>query len=114
MKALKVGVIAAAIGFLSTGCGGGSEWAGDVTFKVTRLNPASESMGKAVPPYANLEIDQEEPRSIEPISTRIADLDQLPDGVEVGDVVVCGVRQTDRSGFDQEGVRTDVGPCRAG
>ncbi|MBB5954569.1 hypothetical protein FHS29_001139 [Saccharothrix tamanrassetensis] len=113
MKALKVGVVVAAMGFLLAGCGGGKEWEGEVTFKVTRLNPASESMGKTVPPYANLEIDQDEPGSVEPIGTRIADLDRLPEGVRVGDVVVCRVRQSDESGFDQEGVRTDVGPCRS-
>ncbi|MFD0201835.1 MULTISPECIES: hypothetical protein [Saccharothrix] len=37
---------------------------------------------------------------------------QFPEGIKVGDRAVCSVRQSDQSGFDQEGVQTDVGPCR--
>ncbi|GAA1345058.1 hypothetical protein [Saccharothrix algeriensis] len=107
MKAAKAVPVLLAVGALLVGCGG-DEWSGEVRFQVTRLNPASG----AQPAYANLEIDQEEPKSIEPVSTRIADLDRLPAGVAVGDAVVCRVRQSDESGFDQRGVRTEVDSCR--
>ncbi|MEV0676720.1 hypothetical protein AB0I60_09370 [Actinosynnema sp. NPDC050436] len=113
MKALRALVVVAVSGTVLAGCGGGKDWKGDVAFTVTKVNPGYESTGKTRPPYANLEIDQPEPKSVEPISTRVADLDQLPDGVQAGDKVVCEVRQSDESGFDQQGVRTDVGPCKA-
>ncbi|MEU6150845.1 hypothetical protein ABZ816_12680 [Actinosynnema sp. NPDC047251] len=112
MKALKAVVVVAVSGSLLVGCGN-KDWEGDVAFKVTKVNPGYESMGQIRPPYANLEIDQDEPKSIEPISTRVADLDQLPEGVAAGDLVTCEVRQTDESGFDQKGVRTDVGSCKS-
>jgi hypothetical protein len=69
-------------------------------------------MGETKPAYANLEIDQDQPDSIEQISKKAANLDQFPEGIKAGDLVVCSVRQSDKSGFDQEGVQTDVGPCR--
>ncbi|MBW4715703.1 hypothetical protein [Saccharothrix obliqua] len=114
MNALKLISAIALSGFLLAACGsGGKEWEGDVAFKVTRLNPSQDSMGRTEPPYANLEIDQDEPKSLEPISTRIANLDQLPDGVRVGDRVTCKVKQSDQSGFDQRGVQTTVTSCRS-
>ncbi|MFI9006924.1 hypothetical protein ACIGNX_06810 [Actinosynnema sp. NPDC053489] len=112
MKALKACVAVLAVATLLAGCGG-SEWSGEVDFKVVRVNPAYESMGETKPAYANLEIDQDQPGSIERITTKAVDLDRLPGGVGVGDLLRCSVRQSDASGFDQEGVQTEVGPCRS-
>lgn len=112
MKALKLGVVVAAVGMLLTACGG-EEWEGEVAFKVSRLNPGYESAGRTRPPFANLDIDQDEPAgSVESISSRAVDLDKLPQGVAVGDLVTCKVRQWDKSGFDQEGVQTELTDCR--
>ncbi|MFI9811137.1 hypothetical protein [Saccharothrix variisporea] len=112
MKALKLGVVVAAVGMLLAACGG-EEWEGEVAFKVTQLNPGYESSGRTRPPFANLTIDQDEPKSVEKIDQRTADLDQLPQGVKVGDRVLCKVRQSDKSGFDQEDPQTEVRDCRA-
>ncbi|MCE6995727.1 hypothetical protein LZG04_13075 [Saccharothrix sp. S26] len=110
MKALKACVAVLAVGALLAGCG--SDWAGEVNFKVVQVNPPYESMGQTKPAYANLEIDQDQPGGLERIGKKSADLDQFPEGIEVGDLVVCSVRQSDRGGFDQEGVQTEIGPCR--
>ncbi len=110
MKALKACVAVLSAGALLAGCS--SEWSAEVDFKVVKINPSYESMGETKPPYVNLEIDQDQPGGIEQIDKKSADLDQFPEGIEVGDLVVCSVRQSDRSGFDQEGVQTEVGPCR--
>ncbi|PSL55074.1 hypothetical protein B0I31_10531 [Saccharothrix carnea] len=110
MKALKACLATLAVGTLLVGCS--SEWSGEVDFKVLKINPAYESMGETKPSYVNLEIDQEQPGGIEQLSKNSADLDQFPEGIKVGDLVVCSVRQSDQSGFDQEGVQTVVGPCR--
>ncbi|WP_033436431.1 hypothetical protein [Saccharothrix sp. NRRL B-16314] len=112
MKVLKACAVVLAVGTVLAGCGS-SEWSGEIRFKVVRVNPAYESMGETKPPYVNLEIDQDQVDSIEQITKNAADLDQFPEGIKVGDLVVCSVRQSDKSGFDQEGVQTDVGPCRA-
>ncbi|WP_447004753.1 hypothetical protein ACRAKI_35110 [Saccharothrix isguenensis] len=111
MKALKACVAVLAVGALLVGCGG-REWSGDVDFEVVKINPAYESMGETKPAYANLEIDQDQPGSVEQITKKAVDLDRLPDGIKAGDLVTCSVRQSDNSGFDQKGVQTDVGPCR--
>ncbi|WP_367134305.1 hypothetical protein [Saccharothrix sp. HUAS TT1] len=111
MKALKACVAVLAAGALLVGCGAG-EWSGDVDFKVVKINPGYESMGETKPSFVNLEIDQEQPDGIEQITRTAADLDQFPEGIAVGDLVVCAVRQSDESGFDQEGVQSGIGPCR--
>ncbi|MFJ6670751.1 hypothetical protein ACIQMJ_06540 [Actinosynnema sp. NPDC091369] len=110
MKALKACVAVLAVGTLLVGCS--SEWSGEVDFKVVKINPPYESMGETKPSYVNLELDQDQPGGIERIDKKSADLDRFPEGIKVGDLVVCTVRQSDQSGFDQEGVRTEVGPCR--
>ena len=55
---------------------------------------------------------EDQPGGGEQITKTAADPDQFPEGIKAGGLVVCSVRQSDRSGFDQEGVQTVVGPCR--
>ncbi|MEU5691329.1 hypothetical protein [Actinosynnema sp. NPDC020468] len=102
-----------ATGVLLTACGGGA-YSGELAFRVTAVNPESESMGRTEPAYVNLEIDQDvadERDLLEIVRTQRADLDQLPTGVKVGDRVQCHVNQSDDSGFDQKGVQTEVTHC---
>ncbi|MEU4806712.1 hypothetical protein [Actinosynnema sp. NPDC023587] len=110
MKALKTSVAVLAVGFLLAGCG--SDWTGDVRFTITRIAPARESMGEVKQPFVVLELDQEQPDGIPEITTEGADLDQFPDGVEVGDAVVCAVRRSDDNGLDGVEAKQTVGPCR--
>ncbi|GAA3880626.1 hypothetical protein GCM10022243_51550 [Saccharothrix violaceirubra] len=110
MKLLRLLPLVALV-FLLVGCS--SEWEGDVRFKVTKLNPGFTSSVQVQAPYANLEIDEAEPKStLEPVSKKAVDISDLPEGVQVGDVVICHVSQHDKSGFDQQGVQVKLDQCR--
>ncbi|CCH35452.1 hypothetical protein ABZ816_12685 [Actinosynnema sp. NPDC047251] len=110
MKALKAVVVVAVSGSLLVGCG--SDWTGDVRFKVTRIAPARESMGEAKKPFVVLELDQEQPDGIPEITTEGADSDQFPADIKVGDVVVCTLHRSDDNGLDGVEAKQTVGPCR--
>jgi co-chaperonin GroES (HSP10) len=101
-----------AIVLLLAGCA--REWDGDLTFKVTKLTPASTTKsGDVDPPYVNLDLDQAEPDSVTALGKKHgADLDQFPSDVKVGDQVVCQVNQYDENGFDGGNVKVTIGPCR--
>lgn len=109
----RLGIALLALGFLLTGCS--SEWQGEVRYKVLSLHESYESIpGSVKPAYARLEIDGAEPQgAVEPVSPAVADLDKLPEGVAVGDVVVCPVRQYDENSYDGKGTEVTVGPCTA-
>ncbi|GGP80911.1 hypothetical protein GCM10010185_63570 [Saccharothrix coeruleofusca] len=99
-----------ALGFALAGCG--SEWEGEVRFEVTRIAPPYESMGERKPEHVVLALDQEVPDSVRGLQTTGADIDQFPEGVAVGDRVLCRVRQSDDNGLDGVDPTTTVGPCR--
>ncbi|MFD1148685.1 hypothetical protein [Saccharothrix hoggarensis] len=112
MKAFKACVAVVAAGVLLAGCG--SEWEEDVRFKVTRITPEREvTPGNMAPPHVVLALDQDDPDGLVPLTTAGADIDQFPDGIEAGDVVVCKVRQVEANNLDGLGAETTVGPCRA-
>lgn len=106
----RVCVAVLALGSLLAGCG--SEWEGDVRFKVTRIAPPYESLGEPKPALVVLALDQELPDSAPRIENAGVDADQAPEGVEVGDPLVCRVRQSDDNGLDDVDAEIAVGPCR--
>ncbi|GAA0226977.1 hypothetical protein GCM10010492_26580 [Saccharothrix mutabilis subsp. mutabilis] len=109
MKALKLGVVVAAVGLVLVGCG--SEWEGDVRLKVVRIVP--DPTGKAAT-RVGMELDESQDKAKAPhTGTYGADLDQLPKDVKVGDVVTCTVKRSDDNGFDGVDPKLSVGPCRA-
>ncbi|WP_158847104.1 hypothetical protein [Saccharothrix deserti] len=111
MKALKACVAVLAVGTLLVGCS--SEWEEDVQFKVTRITPETEvTPGRTSPPRAVLALDQEDPKGLVALNTASADLDQFPDGIKAGDVVICKVRQVEANNLDGLGAESTVGPCR--
>ncbi|MFF5094169.1 MULTISPECIES: hypothetical protein [Actinosynnema] len=104
----RLGIALLALGFLLSGCS--SEWQEDVRFKVIELHPAAENKaGELQKPYARMVIDQAEPKWLGP---KAIDLDQLPVGLEVDDVLVCSVRRYDDNGFDDVEAKVTVGPCK--
>ncbi|XVS64226.1 hypothetical protein ACQPYE_39290 [Actinosynnema sp. CA-299493] len=111
MKALKACLATLAVGTLLVGCG--AEWEEEVRFKVTRITEATEvTPNRTLPARAVLELDQEDPGAIVSIPSAGADLDQFPAGVEVGDAVICKVRQVEDNNLDGVEPKTEVGPCR--
>jgi co-chaperonin GroES (HSP10) len=101
-----------AIVLLLAGCA--RQWEGDLKFKVTRIGTPSEStVGNPVPARVSLDLDQDEPNSVTALGKQhVADLDQFPSDVKVGDQVVCKVKQSDENGFDGGNVKVVIGPCK--
>ena len=112
MKALKACVAVLAVGTLLVGCS--ADWEEEVRFKVTRITPETEvTPNRTLPPRAVLELDQDDPGGIVTIKTVSAELDQFPDGIKAGDVVICKVRQVEDNNLDGLAPETEVGPCRS-
>ncbi|QFZ23709.1 hypothetical protein [Saccharothrix syringae] len=106
MKALKACAAVLAAGALLVGCG--DEWSGELRLKVVRVvDPNNGS-----PTRVAMELDGDQPDAPH-TGTYGADLDRLPEGVAVGDVVVCTVTKTDENGLDGVDPEYRVGPCRA-
>ncbi|GAA3460789.1 hypothetical protein ACFFSW_33795 [Saccharothrix longispora] len=111
MKALKACVAVLAVGSLLVGCG--SEWEDDVRFKVIEISPRTNlTRTETIGNHFRLELDQEKPDSVAPFSHAAVTDEQVPEGTEVGDVLMCKVRQWDENSFDGVGLQTDTGPCR--
>ncbi|MFI9811138.1 hypothetical protein [Saccharothrix variisporea] len=108
MKALKAGVVVAAVGMLLAGCG--SEWEGDAHFKVLRIVP--DPRGER-PTQVGVELTEELKGEFAPgRSTYGAALDQFPPDIKVDDQVVCKIRRWDDNGFDGIDPRVEVSSCR--
>jgi hypothetical protein len=111
VKALKACVAVLAAGALLVGCGG-SEWSGQVRFKVTDIKPDETLVsGAKWPGRVSLDLDQEQPDGLAPITTAWAKLTDVPAGTAVGDVLVCTVRERDDSKFDDAEPVQEFGPC---
>lgn len=108
MKALKLGVVVAAVGLLLAGCG--SEWEGDVRLKVVRIVP--DPRGER-PTQVGMELGESQKGDLAPgKGTYGAAIDQFPEDVKVGDEVICKIRRWDDNGFDGVDPKETVGPCR--
>jgi hypothetical protein len=111
VKALKACVAVLAAGALLVGCG--NSWEEEVRFKVTRITPEQQiTPGKTKPPYVVLALDQEDPDGLVSLDTAGADIDQFPEGIKAGDVVICEVRQDEKNNLDGLEPESEVGPCR--
>ena len=111
MRMSTVVLAVVAVGAVVTGCA--RSWDGDLRFEVVAFHDGYESMGRVQGSYANIKMAQDHPDAmVENVTMQAVDRDQLPAGIRIGEQVVCAVRQYDKSGFDQEGVRTDVDRCR--
>ena len=111
MKALKACLAILAVGTLLVGCS--AEWEEEVRFKVIRISPETEvPPNRTLPARAALEIDQDDPGAIVTIKSAGADIDQFPEGIKVGDAVICKVRQVEKNNLDGLEPETEVGPCR--
>lgn len=111
MKALKACLAILAVGTLLVGCS--SDWEEEVRFKVTRITPEHETVpGKTSPPYVVLALDQDDPGAKVSLKTAGADIDRFPDGIKVGDAVICQVRQVEKNNLDGLEPESEVGPCR--
>ncbi|MGM1065366.1 hypothetical protein [Saccharothrix sp. Mg75] len=112
MKALKACAAVLAVGAALVGCG--SEWSGEVRFKVVEVSPRTDLTGtETVGSRFRLELDQEKPDSVAGFSHASVTDEQVPEGTAVGDALVCQVRQSDDNSLDDVGLKTDTGPCRA-
>lgn len=112
MKALKAVAAILAVGTVLAGCGS-SEWEGDVRFKVTKVTKDEVLVsGQKWEGQLSLELAQDQPSGAAPITGGFVRLDEAPSGVEVGDTLVCKVKQRDESKFDDaEGVQS-ISSCR--
>lgn len=106
MKALKACAAVLLVGAVLVGCG--SESSAEVRLKVVRIVDTDDG----TPVRVGMELDGDQPDAPH-TGTYGADLDRLPEGVAVGDVVVCTVTKTDENGLDGVDPEYDVGPCRA-
>jgi hypothetical protein len=110
VKAFKACVAVLAVGALLAGCG--NSWEEDVRFKVTRINPEREvTPGHKAPPYVVLALDQDDPGPLVSLDTAGADIDQFPDGIKAGDVVICKVHQVEKNNVDGLEPESRIGPC---
>ena len=91
---------------------GCSDWEGEVRFKVTRIAPPYESLGKMRPAHVVMDVVGEAPKSARVSSPSGADVDQFPADVKVGDEVLCKVSTVEDNGLDGKDPKTTVGPCR--
>ncbi|MFC6091369.1 hypothetical protein [Saccharothrix lopnurensis] len=106
MKALKACAAVLVVGAVLAGCG--SDWSGELRLKVVRIVETNDD----APTRVGMELDGDQPDAPH-TGTYGADLDELPEGVAVGDVVICTVTKTDENGLDGVDPKYDVGPCRA-
>jgi hypothetical protein len=106
MRALVAVLVAAAA---LTACSSSQEE--DVRFTVTRVDPPRESLGRQVQARVVMDVAQDE-TELGLVSPEGADLDQFPEGVAVGDTIVCTVTKTDDNGFDGVDPKLTIGPCR--
>ncbi len=111
MKALKACLAILAVGTLLVGCS--ADWEEEVRFKVTRITPERQvTPGHTSPPYVVLALDQDDPDPLVALDTAGADIDQFPEGIKAGDVVICKVRQVEKNNLDGLEPESEVGPCR--
>ncbi|KOX35033.1 hypothetical protein ADK67_00365 [Saccharothrix sp. NRRL B-16348] len=111
MKALKACLAILAVGTLLVGCS--ADWEEEVRFKVTRITPERQvTPGHTSPPRAVMELDQDDPGALVKLDTASAELDQFPEGIKAGDVVICKVRQVEKNNLDGLEPESEVGPCR--
>lgn len=111
MKALKACLAILAVGTLLVGCS--TVWEEEVRFKVTRITPEHETTpGNTSPPYVVVALDQDDPGPLVPLNTTGAEIGQFPEGIEVGDAVICKVRQVEKNNLDGLEPESEVGPCR--
>ncbi|MEJ2857961.1 MULTISPECIES: hypothetical protein [unclassified Saccharothrix] len=108
MKALRIGVVVAAVGVLLAGCG--TEWEGDAHFKVLRIVP--DPKGEAST-RVGMELTEDLKGDAAPgKGTYGADIDQYPPDIKVGDEVICKIRRWDDNGFDGVDPQVEVSSCR--
>ncbi|MEU5691328.1 hypothetical protein [Actinosynnema sp. NPDC020468] len=100
-----LGVVAAAL--LLASCGT-TEWAADVQFKVTRINPGYQSKsGDQHPATAEIALDQDPaPGALDRLDTRSTELSAFAEDVVPGDAVTCKVTQR-----DDDGIVTTITNC---
>lgn len=102
-----------AVGTLLVGCGGSSEWSGQVKFKVTDIKPDEKLVSGATwPGTVFLELDQEQPDGPAPITNASAKLTDVPAGIAVGDALTCTVHERDDSKLDDAEPVQEIGPCQ--
>ncbi|WP_033436430.1 hypothetical protein [Saccharothrix sp. NRRL B-16314] len=112
MKVLKACAVVLAVGTVLVGCGG-SEWSGQVRFKVTEVKPDETLVSGATwPGRVSLDLDQEQPADAAPITAAWAKLTDVPSGTAIGDVLVCTVNERDDSKFDDAEPVREIGPCQ--
>jgi hypothetical protein len=108
VKVLKACAVVAAAGFLLAGCG--SEAQEDVRFKVTRITEPDDGRS----PQVIMDLDQPKPESLNHLTkSEGAPIDRFPEGIKVGDTVICTVKQQDDNGLDGVDPKVTIGPCRS-